>query len=79
MGEPLLRKRTVLKVLVSALVAAFVHFQASDYVEFLRSDETKRVRGPLYGTCAPTEQLQDLNEEIRPILSQLTVSQVHIL
>ena len=79
MGKPLLRKRTVLKVLVSALVALFVHFQASEYVEFLRTDETKRVRGPLYGTCAPTEQLQDLNEEIRPILSQLTVSQVHIL
>ena len=68
------RKRTYLKVLVSTLVALFIHLRASDYVNFFTTIETSRVRGPLYGTCAPIEQLQDLNEEINPILTQLSVS-----
>ena len=69
-----MRKRTYLKVLLSTLAALFVHFRASDHFDVFRTVETNRVRGPLYGTCAPIEQLQDLNEEISPILTQLSVS-----
>ena len=29
------------------------------------------IKGDLYGTCAPIEQLQELNYAISPILSQL--------
>ena len=70
------RRRTYLKILLSTLVALFVNFRASEYISFFQHDETVRVRGPLYGTCAPIEQLQDLNDEINPILTQLSVSKV---
>jgi len=29
------------------------------------------VEGPLYGTCAPIEHLQDLNKEILPKLNEI--------
>ena len=68
------RKRTYLKVIISIIVAVFINKRASDVSDFFKMRETKRVRGPIYGSCSPIEQLQDLNEEINPILNQLAVS-----
>lgn len=61
----------LVRAVLSVALASFVHYRLEEFVPYLQLVETAPISGPLYGTCAPIEHLQDLNKEILPKLKEI--------
>lgn len=69
----------LLKVSISILVFWLVHSELPKHLDILQPRTSSEIKGAIYGSCQPVEQLQELNAEILPKLSKIVVSDRRVI
>ena len=64
----------IAKISLSVLLVYFMHTKSHLYIDGFDLKESIKITGPLFGTCAPIEHLQEINKMIFPKLDKIVVS-----